>query len=211
MSRTILDVLDESNPNKLPSGAQLAKLGSALGLLPRFASGAVSSSILVLPDDAKARVGLQAFATAGTTPGAKSFVIGTPATGQFSINALGNILFATVDAVTAAEVSYIPFEGEVFTEDLTVSASSAALSSGRQAVMLISAQVLTGLVPGTKSVSARGAAPSAGSAAINTLGTAIAFNATDVVAGTCRVTYVITPGTGGTTSLASRLAQVASF
>lgn len=211
MSRTIKDVLDESNPNKLPSGAQIAKLGTALSLLVRFIAASVTANVMALASDAKARFGLFAFATAGGSTGLKTFVPGAPAAGQFSIDAKGDIIFAGADAVTAAEVSYLPMEGEVFTEDLTVTASAAALSSGRGAVLLISAEVLTGIIPGAKTVTTRATAPAAGEASIDTLGTSIAFNAADVVAGTCRVTYIVTPGTGGTTSEAQRLAQQANF
>lgn len=212
MSRSIKDVLNESNPNKLPSGAQVAQLGNALGLAPRFAAGAVAASILALASDAKASLGLTAFATAAGSTGAKTFVIGgAPVAGEFSIDPKGDIIFAAADAVTAAEVTYLSVEGELFTDELAVAASSAALSSGRGALVLISTEVISGIIPGTKTIAARASAPAAGSAAVSLLGTAISFNAADVVTGTCRVTYVVKPGTGGTSSLATRLAGTANF
>lgn len=211
MARTIKDVLNESNPNKLPSGAQIAKLGSALSLEPVFLDSAVSSDTIVLSNAAKARIGVAAFASAGGATGALSPVSGAPAAGQFSISPTGDFLFAAADAITQAEVSYLPVEGELITESVNVVGSSAALPSGRKAVLLIAASITVGIATGAKTVVARDSAPAAGEAAINAAGTAIAFNAADVVAGSCELTYIITPGSGGTTSLASRLALQADF
>lgn len=212
MARTIKDVLNESNPNKLPSGAQIAKLGSALALEPIFIDSAVTSDTIVLPADAKASLGLTGFASVAGSTGALTFAAGgSPAAGQFSISASGDLVFAAADAVTQAEISYFPFEGEVITETVTVDASSAALPSGRKAICLISASVVLGIAPGAKLVVARDTAPAAGEASINAAGTAVDFNVGDVIAGSALLTYVITPGSGGTTSLASRLSRQADF
>lgn len=212
MARSILDVLNESNPNKLPSAAQIAKLGSALGLEAAFLDSAVSANAIVLPNAAKALVGIAAFASVAGATGAKTFVSGgAPVAGEFSVSATGDIVFAAADAVTQAEVSYMPIEGEVITESVSVAASSAALPSGRKACLLLSATLDAGIAPGPKTVMARGAAPAAGEAAISASGLAVAFNAADVVAGSCTLTYIVTPGSGGTSSLTSRLAQQADF
>jgi hypothetical protein len=212
MARTIKDVLDEANPNKLPSGAQIAKLGSALSLEPAFIDAGVTANAIALPSAAKAALGLAAFASAGGATGPLAYVAGgAPVAGEFSVSASGDIVFAAADAVTRAEVLYLPIEGEVITESVFVAASSAALPSGRKAVLLLSASVVSGIIPGAKTVVARGGAPAAGEAAINAAGTAIAFNAADVVAGSCELTYVVTPGSGGTSSLNSRLAEQADF
>ena len=212
MARTIKDVLNESNPNKLPSGAQIAQLGSALALEPIFVDSAVVANTIALPSAAKAKLGLAAFASAGGATGPLAYVAGgAPVAGEFSVSASGDIVFAAADAVTRAEVSYLPFEGELITESVFVAASSAALPSGRKAVLLVSASVISGVIPGAKIVVDRGSAPAAGEVAINAAGSAIAFNAADVVAGQASLTYVITPGSGGTSSLSSRLAEQADF
>lgn len=212
MARTIKDVLNESNPNKLPSGAQIAQLGSALALEPIFIDSAVSANAIALPNASKAKLGLAAFASAGGATGPLAFVAGgAPVAGEFSVSAAGDLVFAAADAVTRAEVSYLPFEGEIITETVNVAASAAALPSGRKTSLLIAASVVTGIATGAKSVMARGSAPAAGEAAINAAGSSIVFNAADVVAGSALLTYVITPGSGGTSSLASRLAEQADF
>lgn len=211
MARTIKDVLNESNPNKLPSGAQIAKLGSALALEPIFVDSAVSGDTIVLPNAAKARILIGAFASAGGATGPLTPTGGTPVAGEVAISPSGDIIFAAADAITQAEVSYIAFEGEVITESVTVVASSAALPSGRKALCLVSASILVGIATGAKTVIARGSAPAAGEASISADGTAVDFNAADVLAGSCSVTYVITPGSGGTSSLTSRLSQQADF
>lgn len=210
MARTEKNALNEANPNRLPSAAQFLPLGNALALLPRTVSGAVTANILALPEEARALVGLWAYATAGTAAGEKAYVIGgAPAAGEFSITPEGNLIFNGTDAITAAQVAYIAIEGEVYEETAQVVGSSAALSSGRVSALLLEAEVVTGLVPGAKAVQPRGTAAAAGEAELNDLGTAVTFDATDVVAGTARLRYVIFPGTGGTPNTgANMLADV---
>lgn len=216
MSRTLQAVLDESNPNRSDEAQHQVLLGSALGLVTRFAKGAVVANVLVLPDDAKAGRVLRAFATAGGATGMLTPVNpeGAVAAGQVGTTPGGDVLFAVADAITAAEVEYAVLEGAgIFEEDIDVAASVGALSQGRGAVVLISAEVTVGIILGAKPTSARGAAPAAGFAAIDALGTSIAFNAADVVAGKAHVKYSATPGVGpGTTaSLAGRLATVVGY
>jgi len=206
MPRTLRSAINESNPNKVADGLREVKAGDAFALLPRFIAGAVVASILALDNTAKAMSGLSAFVTAGGSTGAKTYVAGgAPAAGQFSVTPTGDLIFAAADAVTAAEATYTAIEGAVFTESVAVAASVGAFASGRQGVMLLSATVDVGIVLGAKTPVARGTAPVATEAAINALGTGVAFNAADVVAGRATVTYVITPGSGGTTGVSQRL------
>lgn len=206
MPRTLQSAINESNPNKVADGLREVKAGDALALLPRFVTGAVAANILTLASAAKALTGVSAFATVAGSAGAKSFVPGgAPVAGEFSVTPTGNIIFAAADAVTAAEVSYLSIEGEVFTESVAVAASVGAFASGRKGVMLLSATVDTGIILGAKTPAFRAAVPAAGTASINALGTGVTFNAADVVAGRATVTYVITPGSGGTTGVSQRL------
>jgi hypothetical protein len=206
MARTLLAVLNESNPNKVSDALHAIKAGDAFALLPSFIAAAVVSDTLVLPTSAKAMSAMSAFATAGGAPGALAFVAGgAPVAGEFSVSASGDIVFAAADAVTAAEVVYFAVQGEVFTETVSVAASAAPFSSGRGGVMLLAASVGVGLSLGAKTPVARGSAPAAGEAALSADGLSVAFNAADVVIGSATLTYAITPGTGGTTGVQQRL------
>jgi len=214
MARSLRTALNESNPNRLPSAGQVAKLGDALALSSAFVAGAVSSDALALPSNAKALSVLGAFATAG---GATGWLLpvapgAAPIAGECGVSPSGDILFAAADAVTAAEVTYLVAEGEVFTETLEVVASAAALPQSKQAVVLISAEITSGLSLGAKTSIARASAPAAGEAAISLDGASIAFAAADVLAGQAIVTYVAQPGAGSTLpSLAARLASGVDF
>jgi hypothetical protein len=197
MARTLKDVLDESNPGKLASAMQVARAGSLLATSSQYRALTIVTHIGVLPNYAKAAQLLTVFATAGTTAGAKAVVAGTPATGQVAINPAGDVLFAAVDAVTAAEVTYVPERGPVISETVPVVSNVATPLQGRKVRNLISSTATVGTSTGAKTTVARGTTPTAGQAAINTLGTGVAFAAADAVT-QATITYVATPGIGAT-------------
>lgn len=206
MARTLLSALNESNPNKVSDALRDVKAGTAFLNAPSFIDSAVSSDTIILADGNKAALGLAAFASAGGATGPLAFVAGgAPVAGEFSVTPAGDLIFAAADAVTRAEVYFIAVQGEVFTESLEVAASSAAFSSGRKGAVLLSATITAGLALGPKTPVARGSAPAAGEAAIAADGLSVAFNVADVVAGSATVTYIVTPGSGGTSSVFSRL------
>lgn len=214
MARSLRSALNESNPNKLPSAGQVAKLGDALTLSPSFIAGAVSSHAIILPNNAKAFAVIGAFVSTGGTTGwfTPSPAGAAPGAGFCGVSPSGDIVFNAADAVTAAEVTYIVAEGETFTETLEIVASAAALPQSKKAVVLISAEVTSGISLGAKTSIARASAPAAGQAAISLDGASIAFAAADVVAGQAIVTYVAQPGAGSTLpSLAARLASGVDF
>ncbi len=211
MARSIQQVLDSGDLNKIGAALNLAKVGSGLRLVQRFASGTVTTNVLTLPDDEKALAVLQAIATAGTSTGGKTPVPSdaTLAAGQVKANGAGNIEFEATDAVTAAEVTYITADGQIFTDEIAVTAAGVGtLRASRTAVLLISAVLSDDATSGgAKAVQPRGATPSAGQAALNLAGQPI-FNGTDVGASpvTASVTYHATPGaTGATESFGDRL------
>ena len=212
MARTLAAVLNESNPNKIADALKDAKAGVALSLIPGFCTGAVAADTLTLPSDLKALAALSVRATAAGTPGVKVLdPAGTPAAGEFGITPTGDILFAAADAVTAAEVVYVAVEGEVITETLAVVASQALLVQGRKGVLLLGATVLVGVTLGPiPTVIARGSAPGPAETCFTNDGMALFFNMADVVAGSVSVTYVLTPGTGGSTSVRGQLLSTAS-
>lgn len=216
MARSIQTILDESNPNKAPDALHGVKAGTALAAVPRFVVGTVTSHVLTLPNNAKAAAVISAYSRAGTLTGQLTPVknAAAVATTQVGINPAGNILFATADAVTSAEVVYMPQEGDLVTE--TIPVTSGGIGSplaSKNAIRLISANLVTGSSTGAKTVVARGSSPSAGEACLGNTGT-ILFNSTDAGAsgGTATVTYIACPGVGSATpSLASRLATDANY
>jgi hypothetical protein len=199
MANTLKDVLNRANPNTLADAARAGKLGSMLGLLAAFKKGAVSSNIMTLAEGQKALVGLIAYVTAGSVTGVMTFVPGTPATTQFTVNKDGNIQFFATDAVTAAEVSYIPMEGDIIEEDALVVSNTFTPAGGRTARLILSATATAGASTGAKTTAARAAAPSAGQVAVTAAGL-IAFNGTDAVT-RATVRFIAAPKVSVTDSL----------
>jgi hypothetical protein len=201
MARILRDALNEANPNKIASALQELQCGSAFGAVPVWFKDSVTANVMSLP--VKAAFGLVAYATAGTDTGVKTYTTGAvaPAPGTFVINGQGNAVFFGADAVTAAEIFYVPVQGEVFEETVPVTSSIASFTGSRGSVLLLSAEVVDGLVPGSKVISRRGDAAKPGAAALSVAGTTVVFEATDVVNGLARLRYVVTPNTGGTTSI----------
>jgi len=203
--RSLRNILDEGNPNKMPSGAQLARLGSAVALVPRRIRAAVVANTLALPDNAKAEAILNGFVVAGGTTGPVTPVLGAaPATTEVGISLTGDIVFQATDAVTEAEVVYLAQEGDVVEEMLVVAADSASLASGRKAIRLLEAESLEGTTVGALAVEARGAAPGAGEASQDLDGAVVSFNAGDAVT-RARVKYIALPGAGTKAAIGTNL------
>lgn len=197
MSRTLLTVLDETNPNKLASALHELPLGQALDLVPKFYRGVVASNVLVLPDGAKAAAILSCIATIGTTINYLTPLLtnATLATLQCKVNATGDIAFFATDAVTEAEVVYVTIEGEVVTRTITVVAGTGvgALPTGDVAVLLLSATVLAGTTLGAKTVLPRAvAAPATTNVLLALNGDNIMFAVADAVT-SATVTYMRIP------------------
>jgi hypothetical protein len=197
MSRSLRTILNESNPNKLPTAGMLARLGDFLARMPRTRRFAVSSNKIVLPDDAKAEQILNCYVTAGNVSGRFTPAYdSTPATTVVSTNAQGDIVFLSTDAVTEAEVTYLPFEGAVYEETLACAASLFTPSASRRILCVLEAEAIDGSVEGVKTVVDRAASPATTQAALNLLGTGVQFNnGTDAVT-IARVKYIATPGFG---------------
>jgi hypothetical protein len=70
MARSVETVLDESNPNKLPSGTQAVRLGRALREnTSRYVQGAPATNVLALPENARAAQILDVYSRAGSATG----------------------------------------------------------------------------------------------------------------------------------------------
>lgn len=198
MSRSLRALLNESNPNKIQPAFQLARAGDFLARIPRTVRVAVASNKIVLPLNARADVILACYVTAGTVSGRFTPVYdSTPATTQVSTDAVGNIVFLSTDAVTEAEVTYLPFEGALYEETVPVVSNVAAPSGSRRILVALEAEATQGTVTGTKILDDRAtASPATLHAAQNKLGTGILFNAATDVVTMARIKYIATPGFG---------------
>lgn len=196
MTRSALAALNEANPNKLPTLLQTLPLGQLANLAAKSIKAAVASNVIVLPNEAKAKWILSAFATAGTVTGFMTSVqsSATLATTQVKVDAKGDIAFFATDAVTAAEVTYIAVEGDVVTETVVVTAGTGVANSLLiDAAQLIAATVTAGTSLGAKTVVARAAsAPSAGNVNLDLDSKVIRFAVADAVTA-ATVTYVRRP------------------
>jgi hypothetical protein len=202
MSRSLREILNEGNANKIPNAARDVRLGNALAVVPRYFRGTVTSHILTLPEASRAAVILRGYTTIGTTLGEVTPLKSNAAPSSSldaAPNALGNVLFLAADAVTEAEILYVPYEGDVV-EDVIAVASHVGTPLGSRAVaLLLEAEALTGGSAGAKTIVARGtAAPSAGQAALLSLPTSVRFAAADAVT-SARIKYIAAPGFGDIT------------
>jgi len=191
MARSIRNILDQGDLNKLGAAAQQQALGSTLNLTPASAVLTAVAGVALLPDDAAAAQVLMAWdRTNGVylTVAAPETVAGA---GQVSVSPTGDL---RVDpACLSVEVLYLAMEGTLVTETLQVAASAATFLSSKVSRRILSASVVTGIIPGAKVVAARGSAPAATGVALTDDGAGIVFNAADVVAGSCTVTYLASP------------------
>lgn len=197
MTRVLLAVLNEANPNKLATALQLLPAGRALNLVPKFVRAAVASDTLVLPNDGKAHAVLAATATIGGAVGHLTPVApgAAPAAGQVNVTAKGDIAFAAADAVTEAEVTYVAIDGEVVTRTINVVAGTGIgdLNAGDVGITLLSATVDAGGATGAKTVLPRtGAAPAAGNARLDINGDRMRFAVADAVT-KATITFVRVP------------------
>ncbi len=198
--RALRAILNEGSPGKIGDANRLLQAGEAMALIPRTFRGAVVANVLVLPEGAKCAAVLQAFATVATAEGQKvPDVAGVvPAAGEAAPNAAGDIAFNAADAVTAAEVVYLAFEGAIVEDLLDVDTGTdiATFLGGRAGAVLISAEALTGAVTGAKTPAPRGGAAATTLCAITDDGLGVLFNAATDAVLTCRVRYIAQPGVG---------------
>jgi hypothetical protein len=200
---TVGTELDVANPNNLPDLVQLAELGKGAALIARterVTTIAANIATLTFP----AQTVLRCIATAAGTPGYKLPVVNdsTPGAGQCAVNMLGNIEFAAADAVTSCLVTYVPVEGELITETITVTAGGVGtFLNSKECNQIVSATLVAPAVtPGAKVVVDYGTlvgALAAGQCAVQFAGTTIQFVAAEAgVACTATVVYYASPGVG---------------
>jgi len=205
MPRTIRDVFNQGDLNKLGSAALVLALGDELNNSVQTLVSAAVAGLVTLPDAFRAQAVLQAFdRTNGVylAVAANEVVAGA---GQVSVLATGNI---SVDpACLSVELMFVPSEGIVVTETLQVVAGVATFLAGKNGRKLLTSNVDVGVIPGAKIVAIRGPAPAAGRSAISADGATVRFNAADVVNGQATVKYIAGPSTTGV----SRLNSVSQF
>jgi hypothetical protein len=196
--RSLKAIFNEAVLQKFSHAARDAKLGNLLGNTPITRVLTVSSNVGVLPDNAKARVILACRSTVGTTKANLTVSnLATPTTGLVGRNVVGDILFAAADAVTECEVTYLPYEGDVFEEVIPVVAATGigTLLNSRRGCILLSATALTGTTVGAETVILRGGTVATTQACLTDGGTTVAFYASDAVT-SARVKYIEHPALG---------------
>lgn len=204
MSRSLADILNEGNLNKVADAIKAGRVGTILKGLPQYFKGTVTSGILTLP--VPAATILSANALAGTTLGPKTPVIpaagatGVPATTTVTTSPTGNASFnVATDALSSAEVLFLAETGETFTEVVAVASNTGVPLASKNVKRLLAATSLAGTLVGALVVDQRGTAPATGHAAAKADGTGFAFNSSDAVT-SASVTYIATPGVGATKS-----------
>lgn len=193
MARTLKTVLNEANPNRLPSALQAVPVGNALATITRTVRVAVSGNVAVLPEEARARALLNVYVSAGTVSGQFGVLVpnATPTTTNAAINAVGNVAFFATDAVTEAEITYVPVEGDIVEDTLVVASNVGVLHSGRNALVILEAFNTTSGSPVALTVLARASSnPAAGNTKIDLTGDSLRFEAS-VTSATVR--YVASP------------------
>jgi hypothetical protein len=201
--RSLKDLFNRLSLNHLAPAANAAQLGTLLCLSPVTVNltGATTSKF-TLPQNMKAASILSAAVTAGSVTGKCTPVISaTPATHEVTITVTGDIQFNnSTDAVTAASVTYIPEEGEVYTELLSVASNAATFLGSRQSRVLLSCTRTAATALGALTVSPQGGGATTGLVALNAAGTGIVTAAADAVT-QVSVTYVALPVVGAAATL----------
>ncbi len=211
---TVKTEITKANPNNLPDALRVADLGEALGGLQRTVVVAVpATNIATLPFPA--RQVLACFATAAGTPGWKTVMVQEltpPAATQCSVDPAGNVLFAAADAVTAAEITYIPVEGALIVNEVipVTAAGLGTFANGKRAVQVVTAVLnAPAALPGAKLLVPRNSVVAVPGTCATVLAAAtIQFLAADCGAiCTATVTYYAMPGIGigSTQTLGSRI------
>lgn len=200
MSRSLRAIFNEGSQGKIGAALQQARLGEGLNVLPRTVRLAVSTNVMTLPETARCARILRGYKTVATTPGEVTPLLSNASpssAGDAAPNAIGNILFLAGDAVTQAEIVYVPYEGEVVEDIIAVSSNLGTLLGGRAAQLLLEAEALAGTVTGAKTIDARNTTtPATTHATLLANGTQVRFNASTDGVTQARVRYIALPGVG---------------
>ena len=214
MASTVKVELDKANPNNLPDLNRLTEIGKALAVIPRTELLVVAANVAT-PSQRVGNIQRCFVVAAGANTGWIGIAASetTPAAGNCAVDPLGDIEFAAADAVTLVEVTYLPIEEDLITEDIPVTAGGVGtLNDTKSSAQIVSATLnAPAATPGAKVAVARGTlvgALAAGQFAVQFDGTTLAFVAAEAgVACTATVSYHAYPsvGTGSETALGDRL------
>jgi hypothetical protein len=177
---TLKEVLNQANPNTLPSILQLIKAGDVVRsivteIFAQVPNAAPTNQIaniyqIKLPDDAKCAKILRCFCrTATGAGGGTEFAVdlvplsAKPASTHIGFDEAGNLGFLDSDIVTSVDVQYVPRKLDVLTIQLPVVPGTGVMAIpapiAARLVMLLEATVNAGGVTGECVVVAPGAVP----------------------------------------------------
>jgi hypothetical protein len=201
MTSTMREYVNAAQPNQLPDIFRVMKIGTVLLKGKKRTLRAQvpdANGVIVLPNEAKARVAVNGWARSATGGGTLGNLVAvaygaTPIDSQIGVNAAGNILVRAANIYTSVDVSYYPVDGEVVTVDIPVVAATNAATipvGYTPLVQLCSCEAVQGLLLGTKTVLAPGAGvPAATQVRPNLALTTLTFAAADAVT-VCRATFI---------------------
>lgn len=207
---TLKGSLNDAHPNNLPDCLRALGLGDVISCTPRVVMNApvnAANDRVELPEGAKAVAVLKAHDITNGAGMIPEPLMGTvPAAGEIAVAPNGDLVCAAADNVAALDACYVSPDADVveFTE-VPVIAGVATLPNSRRAWILLEVEITAGLDLRTingVAIEARGAAPADNGAALNNAGTGVAFNAADVVNGTCRIRALCARTQNLTTKLA---------
>lgn len=187
MTEKLRDSLNRSDPNTAHDIFRTILLGAVLSTL-RAVIRAVApvSNTIVLPNMAKAKRVLSAYARAGAGTLGELTVSATPATpaaGEVGWSATGNILFNAADAWTSVDVEFEPMVNvaEFTAEGYPIAAGVMAVPQAAQpAVMLLEVVAYDALGAATTvTILPPGTVPAAGQCALDLAKANVAFFAAD--------------------------------
>jgi hypothetical protein len=216
---TMKDQLNQANPSTLATLLQEARIGDALRAqtvhlskqapVPSAASNynvaGGTLDVIVLPDDAKCAFIMEANVRAGGsvgefTPKSNRSYGATPTTTTYAITPCGDIAFLhATDAVTDADVVYVPEKGEVLEQTLPCVSGVVTLPAtwvARGVKLLLEAEVMTGTLPGKKTILVPLAGGGAGlpatlTAQLTSNKSTVSFNSSTDGPTTCRVRCLV--------------------
>ena len=200
---SLKDALDRANPNTLPDGCRIIKLGQTLqqdvkqalhGVDIHTDHGAspyddATLDVIQLPDDCKAGTILRAWSKAGGA-GTAAQTVDAPdsvpaVAGHIAVQPTGNIGVLAADACTAIDIEFIPRRGDMLEVELPVVAGVLTLPAAMTTpgvLYLCEAEATVAGAVGNKVVLVPAAgAPAAGQARLDVAKATVTFAAADAV------------------------------
>jgi hypothetical protein len=205
MALSLQDVLNQANPNTLPDGFRLTKVGDALRSLPTSLYNQVPAlapgeqpatlSVVKLPNGGKAASIVAAYARGATAPGPLTVAAYPPGAGNISVAPNGDICVLTADAITNLDFQYIPAKADQWELEAPVAANVLTIPANlvaRGVLLVVEAEALVATAGGMKTVRAPATVVAAGEAALDDVKETVNFFAADAVT-SARVILLLAP------------------